>query len=253
MTYIGCLSIGGMVLRNIQDVYNQKRKREVGNGVHRETLNRILRAPINLFYDVTPIGKIMQIFTGDLRVFYGGVTDTPKHIINMIAEVMVSLFIILSIAEWPIWILIVIMFALGAKISQPYLHADNQLHKVGSTIHQPIHSFFHEQMRGTSIIRAYDQEETILARQNGMLDHTTTHFIAHHSCWIWYNLRMGAITNLIPIAAIITCVMNKGVVSNVTLCILFNKTIHLDWLMHIFGTFNHFQRLMVQVQRVFNL
>lgn len=253
MLRIGGLSILGMILHSIKDMYDQKRRRETGNGVHKATLKQILLAPINLFYDVTPIGKIMQIFQGDLRVFYGGVTDTPKHILNMISEVMVSFIIILSIAEWPIYFILIAMVVLGAKISKPYLCADNQLHKVGSIIHQPIHSYFHEQMRGTSIIRAYNQEESILARQYGMLDDTTVHFIAHHSCWIWYNLRMAAASNLIPIAAIITCIMNKGTVSNVTLCILFQKTIDLEWLMHIFGTINHFQRLMVQVQRVFNL
>ena len=51
-------------------------------------------------------------------------------------------------------------------ISKPYTYADNQLHKVGSTIWGPIHSYFHESMRGKSIIRAFQQEESIMAKQN---------------------------------------------------------------------------------------
>lgn len=36
--------------------------------LHNEMLNKVLSAPINLFYDVTPIGKILNRFSKDLSV-----------------------------------------------------------------------------------------------------------------------------------------------------------------------------------------
>jgi ABC-type multidrug transport system fused ATPase/permease subunit len=36
--------------------------------LHSEMLNKVLSAPINLFYDVTPIGKILNRFSKDLSV-----------------------------------------------------------------------------------------------------------------------------------------------------------------------------------------
>ena len=36
--------------------------------LHSEMLNKVLSAPINLFYDVTPIGKILNRFSKDLNV-----------------------------------------------------------------------------------------------------------------------------------------------------------------------------------------
>ena len=43
----------------------------MGREIHLSTLRKILLAPINLFFDVTPIGKILQIFTKDMNVFSG--------------------------------------------------------------------------------------------------------------------------------------------------------------------------------------
>ena len=55
------------------------------------------------------------------------------------------------------------------------------------------------------------------------------------------------------VCAVLVVIANKGLVSNVTLCLLYSWTTHMGWLMHFFGAFNWFQRMMIQVQRVFNL
>ena len=91
-----------------------------------------------------------------------------------------------------------------------------------------------------------------MEKQNALLDHTTTHFIAKHSCWNWFSFRMQWISKCIQICAIVICVVNKGVVSNVTLVLLINWS-DMDWLQHFFGCYNWLQRIMVDVQRVFNL
>ena len=108
-------------------------------------------------------------------------------------------------------------------------------------------------MRGTTIIRAYGQEDTILAKQHMLLDKTTIHFIAHHSCWCWFNLRMYYASKIISILSLIVIAKQRLVTDQVTLAILFGWTIDMGWLMHFFGCLNWFMRVAVQAQRVFNL
>ena len=123
---------------------------------------------------------------------------------------------------------------------------------MGATLWTPIHSYFHESMRGKSIIRAFQQEQQIIDKQNEMLDKTTTHFIAHHSCWNWYQLRMVWLVKWIQVCCVLICITNKGVVNNVALVLLINWS-DMGWLQHFFGCYNWGQRLMCDVQRVFNL
>jgi len=254
MTRIALVGLFGLVMNNIRQIFFRRAKKSLGKDVHRVTLRRVLLAPVNTFFDVTPMGKIMNIFMGGLGVFEHQVLEAPNRMFEMLSHVIVVLSMMFAIGNWFILVpLFSLMIFLGRRVSKPYIYADNQLHKVGQTIWSPIHSYFHESMRGKSIIRAFQQEDSIMKKQNDLLDHTTTHFIAHHSCWNWYQTRMQWLSKCIAFCAIVICVMNKGVVSNVTLVLLLNWSTNMDWLQHFFGAFNWMQRMMIEVQRVFNL
>ena len=172
---------------------------------------------------------------------------------NLTCEIIVSLSIMFAIGSFYVTPLIGLMAYLMYHISKPYLFADNQLHSVGKSLHSPWRSYMQESIRGSTIIRAFKQEKHILATEHEMVDRITAQFIAHFSCWVWFNLRMTYTSKLIPICATFLCVIYKGKVSNAALCLLFNQCISLGWLPILFGCFNWFQRMMVQVQRVFNL
>ena len=230
------------------------KRKHIGRNIHKQILKKVLQAPVNIFFDVTPIGKISSIFNGDLEVFYGRLLDPLHGIFEMASHVLVVISSYYAIGNFSVTVMtFIVMLYIMSKISKPYLSADNQLHKVGSTLWTPIRSYFHESLRGTTIIRAFDQEQTILNRQNQLLDRSTTHFIAHHSCWCWYNTRMFVATKMISLLTIYIVLTSKGLVNNVALVLLINWSMDMPWLMHIFGCLNHFMRMMVQVQRVFNL
>ena len=145
-----------MVMNNIRDIFFTKAKRSMGKDVHKVTLRRVLLAPVNTFFDVTPMGKIMNIFMGNLNVFEHQVLEAPNRIFEMLSHMIVVFSMMFAFGNWFILLpLIGMMLVLGRKISKPYIYADNQLHKVGQTIWSPIHSYFHESMRGKSIIRAF--------------------------------------------------------------------------------------------------
>ena len=42
--------------------------------IHEEMLGKVLNAPINLYFDVTPIGRILNKFSKDLEVADGYVS-----------------------------------------------------------------------------------------------------------------------------------------------------------------------------------
>ena len=104
-------------------------------------------------------------------------------------------------------------------------------------------------MRGKSIIRAFQQEGTITARQNYLLDQTTIHFIAHHSCWVWFNLRMFYTSSIFAVLCIVLCAMNKGSgsVAGASFVIALEYSTEMSWFMHFFGCLNWFMRMLTDV------
>ena len=108
-------------------------------------------------------------------------------------------------------------------------------------------------MRGTSIIRAFGQEKSIMQKQHDLLDKTTIHFIAHHSCWCWYNMRMFFSSTMFHILALVLIARSRTAHDTVSLVLLYNWTNDMGWLMHVCGCWNWFKRNVVEAERVFNL
>jgi ABC-type multidrug transport system fused ATPase/permease subunit len=225
----------------------------MGGDMLKTTLRKVLLAPVNTFFDVTPVGKILKIFQEEINIFRNHLFDPVKHIIGMLSHVVVVLSFMFAIGFWETLAGLCIMGTLFSYIMPCYLSADNQLHKVGSTLWGPIHSYFYECMRGTSVIRAFGQEKSIMKKQHELLDKTTTHFIAHHSSWCWYNLRMFYSSTIFHVLALLLIAKARTTHDTVSLVLLYNWTNDMGWLMHVCGCFNWFKRNMVEAQRVFNL
>ena len=61
-------------------------------------------------------------------------------------------------------------------------------------------------------------------------------------------------SKLIFVAAVVVVITMKGKYDSIMLSMLFSRCLDLDWTFHcIFGTFNHIERFMVQVERVLKL
>ena len=145
-----------ILIHNIKDMWMQRKRRNMGKDMKRTTLQKILEAPVNLFFDVTPIGKILEIFHSDLRVFHGEMIDPFNGMTDMMSHIIVVITMMINIGSWEVVIGFVLVAYLMNKVGQPWITANDQLGKIGGTLWGPIHSYFHECMRGTNIIRAFD-------------------------------------------------------------------------------------------------
>ena len=103
------------------------------------------------------------------------------------------------------------------------------------------------------MIRAFKNEDQFLEKEMQMMDKTTIHFIAHHSCWVWFNLRLYYTCKLVALAGMIACLGMKGQVSSVTLSMVLTYTLDLDWVQHMFGCFNWLERNLINCERLFKL
>lgn len=212
-----------------------------------------MHAPVNLFFDITPIGKIIRIFTEDMNVFKGELLDKCEQIIRIFSHVAVMVGLVSCFGSWEITLTSLLILALMVKVSIPWLSAENQIEKVGSTLWDPIFSYFHECMRGTSIVRAFGQEDMIMSRQHAMLDRTTQHFIAHQSCMSWYNIRMYYASMFLTALCFLLIAKHRLAVDSVTLVMFYSQTIDMHWIMSSVTLMNQMSRGMIKAERVFNL
>jgi len=102
------------------------KRKHIGRNIHKQILKKVLQAPVNIFFDVTPIGKISSIFNGDLEVFYGRLLDPLHGIFEISSHVLVVISSYYAIGNFSVTVMtFIVMLYIMSKISKPYLSADN--------------------------------------------------------------------------------------------------------------------------------
>jgi hypothetical protein len=56
-------------LANFRNFIVKRYERHMGGDILKVTLRRVLLAPVNTFFDITPVGKILKIFQDEINIF----------------------------------------------------------------------------------------------------------------------------------------------------------------------------------------
>ena len=130
----------------------------VGRKLHNILIGYVFRAPINLFFDVTPIGKILNRFSKDLAVVdeqiyynFGGFCVCFWQAFGALAIAAVAVPIIMAV--------IAIFLVFGFWVFTYAMRGFTDCYRIESVTMSPILSFFQETFNGNSVIRAFGKEE----------------------------------------------------------------------------------------------
>ncbi|KAG7099723.1 hypothetical protein E1B28_001540 [Marasmius oreades] len=119
-------------------------------------LRRLTRAPAR-FFDVTPIGRILNRFTTDINTIDGALQNSARSclsgILNFIASFLVIMVVIPPFA--PIALFIAWLYI---RLAPPYIRASRDLRRLESISLSPAFSGFDELLRGLTHVRAFGME-----------------------------------------------------------------------------------------------
>ena len=109
--------------------------------VHNIMMAYIFRAPINLFFDVTTIGKILNRFSKDLDVLDFGIFFAFGGIMVLLWQSITCLFVA-SVAVPYILVVILIFVILSAWLFSYSMKAYTDSYRIESVTSSPILSYF---------------------------------------------------------------------------------------------------------------
>ena len=126
--------------------------------LHDRLLERVFNAPINLFYDITPIGKILNRFSGDLAPIDDGMFFDFGTMLALIYQILAALLI--ACIAVPYLIVVIILFAIfGWWLFSYSVKAYKECYRLSQVAMSPVLSFFQETFSGSTVIRAFRKEE----------------------------------------------------------------------------------------------
>lgn len=124
---------------------------------HLEMIKSVLGAPINLFFDVTPTGLIINRFSKDLDNVNHAVWGM-KHALGCFYRIA-SVIIVIAMAKWYLLIIVPFMFGYLLYIFQFTVGSYREMHRLMSVMKSPILTHLGESISGNSTIRAFNKTQ----------------------------------------------------------------------------------------------
>lgn len=123
--------------------------------LHDKMAKQVLRSPMS-FFEVTPLGRIINRFSGDLVEVDEGLPLAFMDFFRMVVKLIMALGVVVITAPIIIFVLFPLSF-LYNYYQKYYQAASRELKRLLSVARSPIFSHFQESLNGVSTIRAFDQ------------------------------------------------------------------------------------------------
>jgi ABC-type multidrug transport system fused ATPase/permease subunit len=179
------------------------------HNLHRNMIHKVLQAPINLYFDITPIGRIMNRFSKDLDSIDNNLPD------NFLTAMQYGFHflsvILLCILSTPLFIILVTPLGVLFYLIQKYFRSTSrEVKRLDSITRSPVYSLFSEIIDGLCYIRAYQRETLFMSKFHQTLDANVKHFFLFTATSRWLSIRLDLLSAFIAFAvSFIAVLMTK--------------------------------------------
>ncbi|CAK4716129.1 unnamed protein product, partial [Aphanomyces euteiches] len=181
--------------------------------MHHELLRCVLRAPINLFFDITPVGRILNRFSRDLDI-------VDSLLPNLFLDILEYLFVLLGalaicavssfyVALGYIPVLVVFYYA-----GEFFKKSSRELKRLEGVSRSPIFSSFAETLDGIHTIRAFGMTERFTLQNRRAVDTNSKILFALVGSGRWFSIRMDMAATIMITIILAVLVSLKGVISS---------------------------------------
>ncbi|KAK7063980.1 P-loop containing nucleoside triphosphate hydrolase protein [Favolaschia claudopus] len=161
-------------------------------------LRRLTRAP-SRFFDVTPIGRILNRFTTDINTIDGALQGSARAclsgVLNFVASFSVILVVVPAFAPFSLFIA-----WLYIRLAPSYVRASRDLRRLESISLSPAFAGFDELLRGIAHVRAFGMEQRYQDRFYARVDRFQTF---DHVYWLvsgWLRWRYDCLGSVVVFA-----------------------------------------------------
>ncbi|CAF4106552.1 unnamed protein product, partial [Adineta steineri] len=142
-----------------------------GRVLHNRMFRRLLRSPIS-FFDLNPVGRILNRFTKDIAVIDEHLPLTFFEFLECMFQVVGTLALVSWLNRWAL-IPSVIGIIFMCYIRHRYARCSRDLKRLDGISRSPIYSYLTSTIHGLKVIRSYHAEKTCLSEFFTHLDDNT--------------------------------------------------------------------------------
>jgi len=137
--------------------------------LHEDMIDSVLNAPINLYFDTTPTGRIMNRFSKDLTTIEQNLPYLfGSFYINV--YILISIFVIAAIVVDWVAVIFPLIAAFVFYLFRHVIGATKEVERIKNVTKSPLLSFLSETIAGSSTIRAFGRKQDFIEQNNKLLN-----------------------------------------------------------------------------------
>jgi len=189
----GFLGICGLGFRGI---FIAMHRLGASKKIHDGLTDAILHAPV-AFFDVTPIGRVLNRFAADMDKLDLELTQTISQGVNTTFSVLGAIGAIVAATKGTFLVPLVPLGCLYYLVQKWFRKTSTELQRVTSVANSPIFADFSQTLSGTSTIRAYGVQHGFFEKCKSSFDNMNASYILVQLAGYWLALRLDVIGGMI--------------------------------------------------------
>ncbi|NXO53888.1 MRP1 protein, partial [Aramus guarauna] len=133
-----------------------------------QLLRNIARSPM-VFFEQTPIGNLLNRFSREMDAIDSVIPDKLKSLLGFLFNLL-EIYLVIIVATPRAAMAIVPLTVLYAVFQHFYVITSCQLRRTEAASRSPIYSHISETFQGSSVIRAYKDQERFILKSNFLVD-----------------------------------------------------------------------------------
>ncbi|RAW37914.1 hypothetical protein PC110_g5817 [Phytophthora cactorum] len=183
--------------------------------MHDDLFRRVLRAPVTRYFDVTPMGQILNRFSNDLDQMD---TMLPQEYQLLLQNVSLALGALAVSAFASYWIALtyIPIFGIFLFIGQYFKKTSSEIKRLEGVTRTPVYNLFSETLSGLATIRAFRMEGNFIKQNRRVVDSNSNLYFTYWAASRWLATRLDLLSVLIIFVVTLYLVATVGSVGSLT-------------------------------------
>jgi len=243
------IGLTGMVVALFRDLWLFYGSLTASWAIHNRLIQAVTRAKFK-FFDVTPLGQLMNRFSKDLEAVDQEVAPVAIGIVGCALSILVTVILISAITPGFLAAAIIISI-IYFLIGRFYLRSSRDLKRLESVQRSPLFQQFGETLTGITTIRAYGDEKRFIRDNTYRVDTYNRPFIYLWAANRWLSFRIDVVGDLVAFFAGMFVILSIGKIdagsAGLSLGYAISFTENVLWLVRLYSVY---EQNMNSVERI---
>ena len=242
---LGLLSVFFMFLRIIMLTKGVIR---LGRTVHRDMVERLIKAPINLFHETVPRGQIYNRLSKDLDHMNFSMWSFGDLLTSLLS--VIGSFVLCGIYDKYSLLYMPVVFIVGYYVTTFFLSGSRPLTRIASISRSPILNVISETLPGNSTIRAFEDENFYKEKYFDKINNSLNINLITRGTNVWFQEQFKFVSIVYLTYLVVRTILNEEEVTAQSCSIVFTYSVLLqEYLGSIFNRCAFLENDMVSMER----